>query len=487
MLPSGLAVPDKGLRSDSIGLWSNMAIGLSATAPAYSLAATLGYVVAAVGAKAPAMFAVAFVPMLLVAFAYRELADENPDCGTTFTWGTRAFGPWVGWMGGWGVAVSAIIVLANVAEISAQYLLRVLTLDSLADDTLVTASFGALLIAAMTWVSYRGIVVSERLQNVLMAVQFVVLVGAAVVALAMVWAGDAGPQAVRPRWSWLDPTGLSASQLAAAVILCIFLYWGWDACLAVGEETRDASRTPGLAAVLSTVVLLGTYVLVAFAVQAIAGFGSTGTGLGNAAHHDDVLTVLGRPVGGPILAALLMLLVALSALGSTQSTVLPTARGTLAMAVYKAAPDRFARVHPRFQTPSFGTLVMGASALAFYVVMSVFSRDALGDSISSLGLAVAFYYGVTAFACAWHFRRTALSSFRNLLLRMIFPLLGGIAMVWAFAQSCRDMLAPSYGATSFGPIGGVFVMGVGMLVLGVPLMIACAVHRPGFFRGRVDI
>ncbi|BDH58823.1 APC family permease [Tsukamurella sp. PLM1] len=477
------AVPDKGLRSNSLGLFGNMAIGLSSTAPAYSLAATLGAVVAHVGGKAPAMFVVAFVPMLMVACAYRELAADTPDAGTTFTWGARAFGPWIGWMGGWGLAVSAIICLANVAEISATYLLRFAGLGSVADDRVAVVGFGCLLIVAMTWVSYRGIVVSERMQNVLMSIQFAVLALAAAAALWSVYADDAGPQAVRPSWDWLDPTGLNSSQVAAAVILCIFLYWGWDACLAVGEETKESSSTPGRAAVLATVVLMSTYVLVAIAVQAYSGFGSEGLGLGNPDNHDDVLTVLGEPVGGAVLSGLLVLTVALSALSSTQSTVLPTARGTLAMAVYRAVPERFARVQPKYLTPSFGTVMMGASALVFYLVLALLSRNTLEDSISSLGLAVAFYYAVTAFACAWHFRRTVRRSLRNLVLRLIFPVLGGIAMIWAFCRSAIDMVAPDYGETVIGGIGGVFVIGIGMLVLGVPLMLACAATRPGFFRG----
>src|SRR5690606_9873616 len=117
-----------------LGLAGNIVIGLAATAPAYSLAATLGYIVLAVGEKAPSMFVLAFIPMLMVAFAYRELARDTPDCGTTFTWATKAFGPWVGWIGGWGLAVSAIIVLANVAEIAAIYLFRFVGLDSLAES-----------------------------------------------------------------------------------------------------------------------------------------------------------------------------------------------------------------------------------------------------------------------------------------------------------------------------------------------------------------
>ena len=78
----------KGLESGPLGLWGNVTIGLASTAPAYSLAATLGYVVLEVTDRAPAMFILAFIPMLLVAVAYRELNRAAPDCGTTFTWGT---------------------------------------------------------------------------------------------------------------------------------------------------------------------------------------------------------------------------------------------------------------------------------------------------------------------------------------------------------------------------------------------------------------
>lgn len=67
---------------------------------------------------------------------------------------------------------------------------------------------------------------------------------------------------------------------------------------------------------------------------------------------------------------------------------------------------------------------------------------------------MAFYYGITAFACVWYFRRTLLRSPRDLLMRGLLPLLGGVVMVWAFVQSSIDMLDPGYGETSFGPVGG---------------------------------
>lgn len=478
------AVGGKGLQAGALGLVGNVVIGLAAVAPAYSLAATLGYVVLAVGEKAPSMFVLAFIPMLLVAFAYKELSEDTPDCGTTFTWGTKAFGPWIGWIGGWGLAVSAIIVLANVAEIAAIYLFDFLGLDNLADNIYTKVALGCFFIIAMTLLSARGIVVSERVQNILIAVQFGVLIVVSIIALVRVFAGTAGAQAITPQLSWLWPGGLDVSSIAAAIILCIFIYWGWDACLAVGEETKNPGKTPGIAALITTLILVCTYVLVTYAIQSFAGFGDVGIGLNNAMNTDDVLTVLGKPVAGSIAASLLLLTVSVSALSSTQTTILPTARGTLSMAVYEAIPKRFAYVHPRYMTPAFGTVVMGISALAFYLLLTVLSENALADSIASLGLAVAFYYGITAFSCVWYFRRTLFASARNLFLRGVFPFLGGAAMAAAFIISAKDMIQPDYGYTAFGPLGGVFVLGIGMLVLGIPLMLLCfAFGTKRFFRG----
>jgi amino acid transporter len=258
---------DKGLQADALGLVGNIVMGLASVAPAYSLAATLGFVVAEVGEKSPSMFVLAFIPMLLVAFAYRELSHDTPDCGTTFTWATTAFGPWVGWIGGWGLAVSAIIVLANVAEIAAIYLFRFLGLDSLAENLTTKVLLGSFFIIAMSLISARGIVLSARIQNILIAIQFGVLIIVSIIALFRVFSETAGDQAITPQLSWLWPSGLDASSIALAMILCIFIYWGWDTCLAVGEETRGSDKTPGRAAVITTLILVCTYVLVAYAVQ----------------------------------------------------------------------------------------------------------------------------------------------------------------------------------------------------------------------------
>ncbi|BDZ55597.1 hypothetical protein GCM10025870_26700 [Agromyces marinus] len=234
----------KGLATGTLGLWGSTVIGLASTAPVYSLAATLGWVVLAVGAQAPIAFIIAFAPMLLIAFAYRELNREIPDCGTTFTWATKAFGPWVGWMGGWGVAVAGVVVLANLAQIGGIYFWLLID-ESLAANPVVVTITGVVFIAAMTWISWRGLEIGERMQNVLLAIQYLALVAFVVLVVVQFATGTAPATATPPSLEWFNPFGFTDfSGFVEAILLALFIYWGWDTCLALNEETKDPKRTP---------------------------------------------------------------------------------------------------------------------------------------------------------------------------------------------------------------------------------------------------
>ena len=112
---------EKGLKAGSVGLIGAVVIGISCIAPAYTLTAALGPTVSEVGVHLPAIFLVGFIPMLLVALGYRELNNAMPDAGTSFTWASRAFGPWIGWMGGWGLIAATIIVLSNLAAVAVDF------------------------------------------------------------------------------------------------------------------------------------------------------------------------------------------------------------------------------------------------------------------------------------------------------------------------------------------------------------------------------
>ncbi|WP_424466638.1 APC family permease [Pseudoclavibacter helvolus] len=462
----------KGLAPARLGIWGSTVIGLASTAPLFSLAATLGYVVIAVGAQAPIAFILAFIPMMFTAYAYRELNNELNDCGTVFTWAAKAFGPRTGWMSGWALAVAGILVMANLAEIASVYILLLIGDGSLAENRVVVTLFGAIIIAVMTWISMRGIEIGERMQVVLLAIQYAAMAAFVIGCLVGYFNGTA-PDPTPVSIDWFNPFLADGTGMVQAIILALFIYWGWDTCLALTEETKDPKRTPGRAAVLSTVLLLITYLGVTIVAMMYGGLGDTGTGLANEESADDVFSGLAALAMGPW-GWFLVLAVAVSSLSSSQTTILPTARGTFAMGVYKALPARFAVVSEKSKTPTFSTLLMGIVAIVYYVGMSFVSNSVLQDSILSIGLAIAFFYGIASFACIWYFRSSLFSSARNFTYRFLFPLLGGIFMVWAFIQSAVDMADPEYGYTTFFGVGSAFVIGIGSFVIGFILMFVWA-------------
>ncbi len=467
----------KGLRGDALGFMSSVVIGVASTAPGYSLASSLGLVVAAVGLAAPAIMWLAFVPMLLVATSYYYLNRVDPDCGTTFSWATKAFGPWVGWLGGWAIIVADIIVMANLADITARYTFLLFGLDGAADNSYWVMLVGVVWIAVMTYVCYVGIEVSAKTQWWLLGAELVALLIFAVVALWKVYSGDAPETSVKPSLDWLNPFTIdSTHSLTAGVLVAIFIYWGWDSLVSVNEETEDKEHTPGIAAIVSTIVLVLTYVVVSIAAQAYAGPAFL---IDNA---QDVLSALGDGVLGWA-SSLLIIAVLTSAAAATQTTILPTTRTSLSMAVKGAIPRDFARVHPQYLTPSVSTIWMGVLSIVWYAGLTVVSQNILYDSIAALGLMIAFYYGLSGFACVWFFRRS-MKSAKGWLLAGLAPLVGALILTWVFVESVIDLTDPENSGSGeswfgIGPpivIAGLFLLG------GCVFMFLQWRARPEFFR-----
>jgi amino acid transporter len=485
----------KGLKLGAIGLVGSVVVGIASTAPAYSLAATLGFVVTTengsgiVGTKAPLIMVLAFIPMYLTAVAYSELNKAEPDCGTTFTWAARAFGSRAGFMGGWAIIIADIIVMANLAQIAGSYTYTLFGLDDLASSVFWSTVAGIVWIAVMTYICYRGIEVSVRLQYGLLGIEIVTLVAFAVFAIVKVYSGNAAV-GIKPSLDWLSPSGLTGSGMVTATLIAVFIYWGWDTAVTTNEESDDPARTPGRAAVISTVLLLLIYASVAVATIAFAGVGEEGIGLGNIDNASDVFAVMGESVFGGgtvgwIMVHLLAITVLTSASASTQTTILPTARTSLSMAVFKAAPARFARIHPKYLTPTDSTIWMGGASIVFYVGLTLISENILADTIEAVGLMIAFYYGLTGFACAWFYRKTMWSSPRDIIMQGLFPFLGGTILLVAFVWAAKLYAAPDWGAggTHIGSVGGVFLLGIGSLLAGIPFMLVWQWIEPAYFRG----
>jgi len=178
-----------------------------------------------------------------------------------------------------------------------------------------------------------------------------------------------------------------------------------------------------------------------------------------------------------------------SAAASTQTTILPTARTTLSMAAYGALPESFAKIHPRYLTPTVSTLVMGAVSVALYIPLNYISGgNPIADAVTAIGLYIAFYYGLTAFSCVWYYRATLTSSARNLWMRGILPGLGGLIMYAAGLYSLQSDWVASNSFTMWTvpvlhwEIGGSFLIAALSALAGVVAFAFMRVTAPAYFR-----
>ena len=60
--------------------------------------------------------------------------------------------------------------------------------------------------------------------------------------------------------SWLTLSGFTPATFATGALTAVFFFWGWDVTLNLNEETKDATQTPGLGAVLSMIIVLLLFV-----------------------------------------------------------------------------------------------------------------------------------------------------------------------------------------------------------------------------------
>ena len=89
-------------------------------------------------------------------------------------------------------------------------------------------------------------------------------------ALIKVYSGNGVAESHRISLSWFNPFNISSPGVfAAGILAAVFIYWGWDTAVACNEETADATKTPGRAAVISTILLLLTYVIATLGAQAL--------------------------------------------------------------------------------------------------------------------------------------------------------------------------------------------------------------------------
>jgi amino acid transporter len=434
--------------------------------------------------------------MLFVALGYRELNRAMPDSGSSFTWGSRALGPRLGWMAGWGLIVATIIVLSSLAQVAVTFfyeaLDQVFGTDYFAEldkNVLINVLSVLAFVAAATWMVYRDVQFTAKFQYFMVAFQLLAIFIFGVVALVKYNNGTAfnsGPDRLALSWQWFNPFNIdSMGSFISGVTVAVFIFWGWDVVLTATEETKDSAHTPGRAAAVTIVLITVYYLFICTTCIAFAGVGTEGLGLNSPDIQGgfNVFAMLAGPVLGGA-AILVSLAILSSSLASLESTFVGPARTMLAMGHYGALSPSFAKTS-KFATPKWATITAGLVAGGFYAVVRPISENIISDTVSTTAILICFYYGLTSFAAVWYFRRQWFASFRNFWFQFFFPLAGGLFLAFMVVHEFIASTQADYGSgSSVGGIGLVFILTLVVLLVGVAIMIACQVRFPGFFRGQ---
>ena len=481
--PFGAPVPASEehaqLLHDELNLFDATAVAVSSVAPAYSAASTLSavFVIAGIGLAAPSVLVLSFIAVIFIALSYFHLNRRNPNCGASYSWLSQVMHPTVGWFNGWVQIATSVIFCTTAPLLAGGYTLQFLhsafnaVSVGAVTNTKDIAIVAAFWLALVTFICIYGIRWTTNAQWVMVCIEYIAVVGFSIGGIIKVIVSH--PHNSIPfSMSWLDPFHIHGwNAVASGLALGVFFFWGWDTALNLNEESKDSSRIPGRAGLISMWLLLFVFILNFVAAQMLLGPKAV------AAQGSSVLFYFGQQFAGSWASYVMIFAVLSSTVATTQTTLLPAARITLAMARDGVFPRVFSSVHEKFRTPALGTLILAFISL-FGIMLTTFSSSSasvFNNLVLNIGVLVAFYYGLTGLGCAWAFRKTIGLNFKANLTMVYLPFIGGVVLLYVCYQVLKG------GGSGAMPV-------VITLVAGIPLLLIAMVKsrgKSGFFQQKL--
>jgi amino acid transporter len=465
------------LKTNTLNLFDTTIIATSSVAPAYSLAASVALVFAFVGVSSPAAILVSFVPVLFIAIAYYYLNRMDPNCGASYSWVSRTLNPYIGWFSGWVQLAANVLFCASAPIVAGAYTLQLLNSvfpgqvsSDVASNKYWIAGVGVAWLLLVTFMVARGIRVTANFQWVLVAIEYLIVLGFAVAAILKVMTGQHATNALTS--DWFNPGAVSFGALASSLALGVFFFWGWDTAANVNEESKDADTSPGHAGIISMFVLLFIFLIASIAMQLVV----SQKAFADPNNSTNILYYFAQQIASSPLTYLMILAVVSSTVATVQTTLLPSSRLSFSMARDGVFPKMFGIVHKSWLTPWVGTIITAIFSIVVIVVTLLSSsvNSVFANLILDIGVLVALYYGITGVACAWAFRKVLLSGVKMFVFAGLLPLIGGVSLLALAGYVVYQSWITSI--TQALPV--LVAMG-----LGIPLLVlAVATNRTGFFR-----
>jgi len=351
------------------------------------------------------------------AFAYAEFASMVPVAGSAYTYSYVAFGEILAWIIGWALIMEYAIGNVTVAISWSDYFTGLLSsggihlpqwiqMDYLTAhngydeavalvksgksfvnlDTHLQAAYEAwttapqlgplhfiadlpalLIIVLITWLVYRGINESRNASNVMVVIKLAVIL--LVVAVGIFYVDT-------DNWNPFAPNGISG--ILKGVSAVFFAYIGFDAISTTAEECKDPQRDLPRGMMWAIIICTVLYIVIALVLTGMVNYSELNVG--------DPLAFVFQKLDLKWMSGI----IAVSAVIAMASVLLVFQMGQpriwMSMSRDGLLPKRFSKIHPRFKTPSFSTIVVG-----FVVAIpALFLNLTIVTDLCSIGTLFAF-------------------------------------------------------------------------------------------------
>ena len=452
------------LEPDAIGVAQDTIIGLASSAPAATMAVTMAGMAAMAAYGGGPVIILCGIPMLILANTYRRLNLWNANCGASFEWVGRAINPYLGFIVGWMMLAGCLTGTISVVVVLSPAVLTVFGASATSpwpNILLCTA-----VIVVMATIAVVGIRLTARTQVGMAVIEYSVLIGFSIWALIYVLGHH--PGTFPPTKGWLSLTGIDGKgNLAAGLLIAVFMYTGWDATVYVNEEVKHRRVNPGRAAVFAVALLVVLYVLPQVGMQGVASPARLH------ANASSALVFVAQVLGGGGWAKVMAFALALSVIASTNVGIVITSRIAYGMASHRVLPPVLGNVSRRYSTPAIGTVIIAVILIAatWAYLLSTSIATVFTDVVSVTGLLFAGFYTFTALAAVMYYRRRIFSNTWDALLVGVLPLASAVFLAWVVVKSLQT--AP--GSEKWSLAG---IIGAGLILM----LVARFILRSPFFR-----
>ena len=350
------------------------------------------------GPALPLSFIIAGLGCTFAGLCYAEFAAMIPVTGSAYSYSYATLGEGIAWFIGWNLVLEYLFAVATVSVGWSGYaasLLEQLHIHipaALSNAPLGTPSgtesfeivrTGAiinvpamLIVAAIGTICYIGIKQSAAFNSVIVAIKVTVIVLFILFGVSYINTANWHPF-VPPNTGQTGVFGWSGVMAASGVIF--FAYIGFDAVSTAAQETKNPQRDMPIGIIASLVICTILYVLVSAILTGMVNYHELDVAAPVALALDKYqgLHWLGIPVKLGAVAGMTSVMLVMT---------IAQARIFFAMARDGLLPPFFGRVHPRFRTPSTGTVITAVSAA---IVGGLFPVKILGELVA-IGTLAAF-------------------------------------------------------------------------------------------------